>query len=143
MIKFSKSAPPHPLLNGERIEDKGEGLFFNFLFWSFVLVSNFGFRASNLKFFLAFFTQMILQRKTASSRPILTTSSAKKEIVYASSTVIIPNVVGMGFCTGPLSTTDIETEILSAAMAEFKEVLIQDCTADFTGMELHTFQVIG
>jgi hypothetical protein len=43
----------------------------------------------------------------------------------------------MGFCTGPLLTADIETEIFSATMAEFKEVLIQDRTADFTVMSLH------
>jgi hypothetical protein len=43
----------------------------------------------------------------------------------------------MGFCTGPLLATDIETEIFSATMAEFKEVLIQDRTADFTVMILH------
>jgi hypothetical protein len=52
-------------------------------------------------------------------------------------------MVRMGFCTGPLLATDIETEIFSATMAEFKEVLIQDRTADFTVMELHMFQVIG
>ena len=119
-------------------EDKGEGRFFNFVLWSFVLVSNFGFRASNLKFFFAFFTQMILQRKTASSRPVLATSSAEKEVVQASWTVIGPNMVRVGFCTGPLLTADIETDTFSAAMAEFKEVLIQDCTADFTVMDLHT-----
>jgi hypothetical protein len=43
----------------------------------------------------------------------------------------------MGFCTCPFLATDIETDIFSAAMAEFKEMLIQDCTADFTVMELH------
>jgi hypothetical protein len=46
-------------------------------------------------------------------------------------------MIRMGFCTGPLLATDIETEIFSATMAEFKEVLIQDRTADFTVMELH------
>jgi hypothetical protein len=44
----------------------------------------------------------------------------------------------MGFCTGPLLATSIETDTFSAAMAEFKEVLIQDRTADFTVMYLHT-----
>jgi len=80
---------------------------------------------------------MILQRKTASSRPVFATPTAKEEILQACLTVIIPNMVGMGFCTGPLLTADIETEISSATMAEFKEVLIQDRTADFTVMELH------
>ena len=52
-------------------------------------------------------------------------------------------MVRMGFCTSSLLATDIETDIFSAALAEFKEVLIQDRTADFTVMELHMFQVIG
>jgi hypothetical protein len=47
-------------------------------------------------------------------------------------------MVRMGFCTGPLLATDIETDTSSAAMAEFKEVLIQDRSADFTVMNLHT-----
>ena len=81
---------------------------------------------------------MIYERKTASPRFVLPTFFAKKEMVQASCTVIIPDVVRMGFCTGPLLTADIETEILSATMAKFKEVLIQDRTADFTMMSLHT-----
>lgn len=47
-------------------------------------------------------------------------------------------MVRMGFCASPLLATDIETEIFSATMAEFEEVSIQDRTADFTVMELHT-----
>jgi hypothetical protein len=52
-------------------------------------------------------------------------------------------MVRMGFCTSPLLATDIETEIFSAAVAEFKEVLVQDRTADFTVMILHRLSVRG
>jgi len=45
----------------------------------------------------------------------------------------------MGFCTGSFLTGDIETETFSATIAKFKEVLIQNRTADFTVMELHPF----
>jgi hypothetical protein len=81
---------------------------------------------------------MIYEGKTASSRPVLATCSAKKEMVQASWTVIIPNVVGMGFCTSLLLTADIETETFSATIAEFKEMRVQSRTANLTVMELHT-----
>jgi len=90
-----------------------------------------------------FFTQMILQRKTASSRPVLATSPAKKEMVQAGRTVIIPNVVGMRFCASPLLTADIETETSSATIAEFKEMRVQSRTANLTVMELHPLCVRG
>ncbi len=90
-----------------------------------------------------FFTQMILQRKTASYRPVLATSSAKKEMVQAGRTVIIPNVVGMRFCASPLLTADIETETSSATIAEFKEMRVQSRTANLTVMELHPLYVRG
>ncbi len=80
---------------------------------------------------------MILQRKTAPFRSVLATSSAKKEMVQASRTVIIPNVVGMRLCTSPLLTADIETETSSATIAEFKEMRVQSRTANLTVMELH------
>ena len=86
---------------------------------------------------------MVLQRKTAPSRPVLPTPSAKEEIVQAYLTVIISNMVGMGFSTGSLLTADIETEIFSATMAKFKEVLIENRTADFTVMKLHPLYIRG
>jgi hypothetical protein len=46
-------------------------------------------------------------------------------------------MIGMGFGTSPLFTRDIETEIFSATMTEFKEVRIQDSPADFTVPSLH------
>jgi hypothetical protein len=90
-----------------------------------------------------FFTNMIYERKTASYRSVLATSSAKKEMVQASWTVIIPNVVGMRFCTGALLTADIETETSSATIAEFKEVRVQSRTTNLTVMELHSLYVRG
>jgi hypothetical protein len=86
---------------------------------------------------------MIFERKTAPCRSVLATCSTKKEMVQASWTVIIPNVVGMRFCTGPLLTADIETETSSATIAEFKEMGIHDCTANLTVMELHPLYVRG
>jgi hypothetical protein len=90
-----------------------------------------------------FFTNMVYKRKTTSSRFVLPAFSAKKEMVQASRTVIIPNVIGMGSCTGPFLTAHVETETFSAAVTEFKETGVQGRTADLTGMELHMFQVIG
>jgi hypothetical protein len=86
---------------------------------------------------LALFTNMILQGKTASSCPILATTFTKKEIVQTSWTIIIPNVIRVGFCTGLFVPSEIETEIFSALMAELKEVLIQSGTADLTVADLH------
>jgi hypothetical protein len=43
----------------------------------------------------------------------------------------------MGFCTGALFTADVETKTFSATIAEFKGVLIQNRTADFTVKILH------
>ena len=79
---------------------------------------------SSSYFFLTFFTNMVLEWKTASCRPVLATISAKKEAIQASLTIIIPNVIGMGFCTAHFFSSDIETEIFSATMAELKEVLV-------------------
>jgi hypothetical protein len=75
---------------------------------------------------------MIPKWETASSRLILTTISAKKEIIQANWTIIIPNMIGMGFCAGLFFPSEIETEIFSASMAEFKGILIQDSSADLT-----------
>ena len=84
---------------------------------------------------------MVLEWKTASCRPVLATISAKKEIIQASLTIITPNMIGMRFRTAHFFSSEIETEIFSASMAEFKEVSIQDRTADFTMMELHPFRL--
>jgi hypothetical protein len=46
-------------------------------------------------------------------------------------------MIGMGFCTGLFFPGEIETEIFSALLAEFKEVLIQNRAADLTVMDLH------
>jgi hypothetical protein len=86
---------------------------------------------------------MIYERKAASSRFVLPTLSAEKEMVQASRTVIIANVVGMRFCTGPLLTADIKTETSSATIAEFKEMRVQSRTADLTVLELHPLYVRG
>jgi len=86
---------------------------------------------------------MVFERETASYRSVLATSSTKKEIVQASWTVIIPNVIGMRFCTRPLLAADIETETFSAAIAEFKEMRVQCRTANLTVMELHPSYVRG
>jgi len=79
---------------------------------------------SSSYFFLTFFTNMVLEWKTASCRPVLATISAKKEAIQASLTIITPNMIGMRFCTAHLFSSEIETEIFSASMAEFKEVLV-------------------
>ncbi len=46
-------------------------------------------------------------------------------------------MIGMRFCTGHLFPSEIETEIFSAVMAEFKEVLIQDRATNLTVTDLH------
>ena len=86
---------------------------------------------------------MVLERKAASSRLILTTTFAKKEIIQADLTIIVPNMAGVRFCTGHFFPGEIETEMFSAAMAEFKEVLIQDRATNLTVKIFHTLQVIG
>jgi hypothetical protein len=86
---------------------------------------------------------MIFERKAASSRLILTTPSAKKEIIQADLAIIIPDMTGMRFCTGHLFPSEIKTEMFSAVMAEFKEVLIQDRATNLTVKIFHTLQVIG
>jgi hypothetical protein len=86
---------------------------------------------------------MVFERKTAPYRSVLATFSAKKEMVQASRTVIIPNVVGMRFCTGPLLTAEIETETFSATVAEFKEMRVQSRTADLTVVSFHPLYVKG
>jgi hypothetical protein len=80
---------------------------------------------------------MVLERKAASSRLILTATSAKKESIQADLTIIIPNMTGMRFCTGHLFPSEIEAEMFSAVMAEFKEVLIQDRATNLTVTDLH------
>jgi hypothetical protein len=91
----------------------------------------------------AFFTQMILEGETASSSPVSATPSAKKEIIQTRWTIIIPHMIGMRLCTGALFTGEIKTEIFPATMTEFKEVRVQDSTADFTVMSLHPLYVRG
>jgi hypothetical protein len=67
----------------------------------------------------------------------LATASAKKQIIQTGSTIIIPNMIGMGFCTGLLFSSEIETEVFSALVAELKEVLIQHRTTDLAVTALH------
>ena len=50
-------------------------------------------------------------------------------------------MIGMRFCAGHLFSGQIETEIFSASLAEFKEVLVQSCTADLTVTDLHPFRL--
>jgi len=84
-------------------------------------------------------TEMILQAEATSSCPVLTALSAKEKIVEASRTIIIPNVVGMRFCTGSSFSCEIKAEIFSALLTEFKKVLVQNCATDITMTNLHTF----
>jgi len=83
---------------------------------------------------------MILKAKPTSFCSILATIPAKKEIIQTSLAIIIPNMIGMAFGAGLLSSCEIETKILSASMTEFKEVLVQDRTADLTTTDLHPSQ---
>jgi hypothetical protein len=46
-------------------------------------------------------------------------------------------MIGMGFGASPLFTSEIETEVFSATIAEFKEVRVQNSAADFTVPNLH------
>jgi hypothetical protein len=87
---------------------------------------------------LAFFADVIFEREAASSRPVLATIFAKKKIVQANGTIIVPNVIGMGSGTGLFFPSEIETERFSALLAEFEEVLVQDCATDLTVTVLHT-----
>jgi hypothetical protein len=43
------------------------------------------------------------------------------------------------FRTGIFFTGEIETQIFSALLTEFKKVLIQGCTTDLTVMRLHLY----
>jgi hypothetical protein len=67
----------------------------------------------------------------------LATLSAKEEIVEASRTIIIPNVMGMRFCTGSSFSCEIKAEIFSALLTEFKKVLVQNVSTNLTVMRLH------
>jgi hypothetical protein len=80
---------------------------------------------------------MILEAEVASSCLLLATISAKEEIVEASSTIIIPNVVGMRFCTGSFFSCEIKAEIFSELLTEFKKVLVKNCAADPTVVDFH------
>jgi hypothetical protein len=90
-----------------------------------------------------FFAEMVFEWKATPSRLVLTTSSTKKEIIQADLTIIITNVVGMGFCARPFLTAEVETERFSASMAEFKEVRVQDSATNLTVTDLHAFFVRG
>ena len=48
----------------------------------------------------------------------------------------------MGFCTSLFFPSGIETEILSASIAELKGVLVQNRVTDLTGMGLHSLKRI-
>jgi len=82
---------------------------------------------------------MIREGKAASSCFVLAAIPAKKQIIQASRTIIVTNMIGMGFCTGLFFSSGIDTEILPTSVAEFKGVLVQDRTADLTSMGLHAF----
>ena len=41
------------------------------------------------------------------------------------------------FCTGIFFPGEVETETFSALLAEFKKMLVQDCTTDLTKTSLH------
>ena len=75
---------------------------------------------------------MIQEGKAASSCFVSAAIPAKKQIIQASRTIIVTNMIGMGFCTGLFFSSGIDTEILPTSVAEFKGVLVQDRTADLT-----------
>jgi hypothetical protein len=78
------------------------------------------------------FTEMILEGETPSSRLVLAAISAKEEIIPASWTIIISDMIGMGLRTGLFFPREIETKIFSALIAEFKEVLIKESSTNLT-----------
>ena len=88
---------------------------------------------------MTFFTEMIQEGKPASSCSVTAAIPAKKQIIQTTRTIIVTNMIGMGFCTGLFFSGEIETEMFSASIAEFKEVLIQDPTTDLTVTGLHAF----
>jgi hypothetical protein len=81
---------------------------------------------------------MFFQGKATPSCPVTATISAKKQIIQASLAIIITHMIGMGFCTSLFFPSRIETEILSASIAELKGVLVQNRVTDLTGMGFHT-----
>jgi hypothetical protein len=68
---------------------------------------------------------MIQEGKTAFSCSVSAAIPTKKQIIQTSRTIIITNMIGMGFCTGLFISRGIDTEILPASVAEFKGVLVQ------------------
>jgi hypothetical protein len=84
-----------------------------------------------------FFTEMIQEGKPTSSCSVTATIPAKKQIIQASRTIIITDMIRMRFCTGLFFSNRFETEIFSASVAEFKGVSVQNCAADLTDMGLH------
>ena len=82
---------------------------------------------------------MIQKGKASSSRSVLATISAKKQMIQTSRAIIITHMIGMGFCTSLFFSSGIETEILPASIAELKRVSVQNCVADLTVMGLHAF----
>jgi hypothetical protein len=86
---------------------------------------------------LTLFTEMILEGETPSSRLVLAAISAKEEIIPASWTIIISDMIGMGLRTGLFFPREIETNIFSALIAEFKEVLVKESSTDLTILDFH------
>jgi hypothetical protein len=80
---------------------------------------------------------MILEGETPSSRLVLAAISAKEEIIPASWTIIISDMSRMGFRTSLFSPCEIETEVFSALIAEFKEVLVKESSTDLTILDFH------
>ena len=116
----------------------------DFIFWFrifdfgyYEIVSNFGFRDSNLNLLLTLLTEMILEGETPSPRPVFAAISAEEKIIPAGWTIIISDMSRMGFRTSLFSPCQIKTEVFSALMAEFKEVLIQESATDLTIPDLH------
>jgi hypothetical protein len=68
---------------------------------------------------------MIQEGKAAFSCFISAAIPTKKQIIQASRTIIVTNMIGMGFCTGFFPSSGIDTKILPASVAEFKGVLVQ------------------
>ena len=84
-----------------------------------------------------FLTDMIFEGEAASPCLVSATISTKKKIIQTSLAVIVSNMIRMGFGTGLLFPCEIEAEIFSTSVAEFKEVLVQKVSTNLTVMGLH------
>jgi hypothetical protein len=81
---------------------------------------------------------MIQKGKAPPSCSIAVTHSAEKQIIQTGLTIIIPNMTRMRFRTTIFLPGEVETEVFSALLAEFKKMPVQDHPTDLTVMDLST-----